>query len=344
MRTDGKAKDANDALLKGLDLETMIREARAVPHEGVATFRDLKAEIFNEIMNPLQLQGKQSKMIPRFNDLLKGHRRGELSIFSGHTGTGKTTLLSQLSLDYCMQGEPTLWGSFEINNVRLAKLLLSQFYSFRTGRSAACLAQPAVFEEWAERFDELPMYFMRYYGSNPIERIVDAMEYGNYVHDISHVLLDNLQFMTSGQGGGRGSFDKFDVMDNAISKLRRFATEHNVHVSLVVHPRKENDDSAIQTASIFGTGKATQEADNVIILQRGRAGPALEIRKNRFDGSLGSLRLRFNKDLKLFVQSEAKPAANTYLKQSTATMPIVAQDKLSDRKLFASAGVRESRW
>lgn len=343
VRTDGKAKDANDALLKGLDLEAMIRSAKAVPHEGVATFRDLKAEIFNEIMNPQQLQGIQSKIIPRFNELLKGHRRGELSIFSGHTGTGKTTLLAQLSLDYCMQGIPTMWGSFEINNVRLAKMLLKQFYSFKTGRSAACLAQPKVFEEWADRFDELPMYFMRYYGSNPIERIVDAMEYGNYVHDISHVLLDNLQFMTSGQGAGR-NFDRFEVMDNAVQQLRAFASQHNVHVSLVVHPRKENDDCAIQTASIFGSAKATQEADNVIILQRGKAGRILEIKKNRFDGSLGSLSLRFNKDLQIFEQSAGKPTTNADLPRAAGKIPVVGHDNLSDFKLFASTDRRESRW
>ncbi|GFW64718.1 twinkle protein, mitochondrial [Trichonephila clavipes] len=38
------------------------------------------------------------------NDLLKGHRPGELTIFSGQTGTGKTTFLSEYSLDLCIQG------------------------------------------------------------------------------------------------------------------------------------------------------------------------------------------------------------------------------------------------
>ena len=41
---------------------------------------------------------------PGLNRILKGHRRGELTIFTGRTGAGKTTLLSELSLDLAMQG------------------------------------------------------------------------------------------------------------------------------------------------------------------------------------------------------------------------------------------------
>jgi hypothetical protein len=43
-----------------------------------------------------------------------------------------------------------------------------------------------------------------------------------------------------------------------------------VNIILVIHPRKEDDKAALSIASIFGTAKATQEADMVIILQVGR--------------------------------------------------------------------------
>ena len=40
----------------------------------------------------------------QLNRLLKGHRHGELTIFTGPTGSGKTTFMSEYSLDLCMQG------------------------------------------------------------------------------------------------------------------------------------------------------------------------------------------------------------------------------------------------
>lgn len=40
-----------------------------------------------------------------------------------------------------------------------------------------------------------------------------------------------------------------------------------VNIILVIHPRKDDDRMPLGISSIFGTAKATQEADMVIILQ-----------------------------------------------------------------------------
>ena len=87
-------------------------------------------------------------------------------------------------------------------------------------------------------------------------------------------ILDNLQFMLPRSMGGkmfRSGFEKFDLQDIAIEKFRKFATEKKVNIILVVHPRKETEASVLDISSVFGTAKATQEADIVLILQ-GRKG------------------------------------------------------------------------
>lgn len=62
------------------------------------------------------------------------------------------------------------------------------------------------------------------------------MDYAVYVHDVGHVVIDNLQFMLSGQGR---QAEVWDLQNAAISAFRRFATQRNTHLSIVVHPRKE---------------------------------------------------------------------------------------------------------
>ena len=193
---------------------------------------------------------------------------------TGPTGSGKTTFLSQLSLDFALQGVNTLWGSFEIKNTRLLQHMLVQ-YAGITGRRDLLLrhhanqdaavqahiatdgarqreelarrsqlepgagggAAPATagtllpghgggaagggaaaglagvplqlkrqaassgelslesFGAFASEFSDLPLHFLRFYGSTEVEKVLDAMEYAAYAHDVEHVVLDNLQFM-----------------------------------------------------------------------------------------------------------------------------------------------------
>lgn len=101
--------------------------------------------------------------------------------------------------------------------------------------------------------------------------------------------------MISRQANSNSSFDKFDAQDIAIEKFRKFATERNVHVTLVVHPRKEDESAKLSISSIYGSAKATQEADIVLILQHEHNKKYIDIRKNRFSGTLGQTPLFFDR-------------------------------------------------
>lgn len=288
-------KDANDALLAGVDFSKIFESAKVLRHEEILTFEDMKNEIFNELSNPTAYSGVPCRVLPALNSILKGHRKGELTIVTGPTGVGKTSFLSQFSLDFCEQGVNTLWGSFEIPNIKLAKKMLSQF-----SRKNLDNISRVEFEEISQTFGSLPLYFLKFYGGTKVEKIIDAMEYAVYVYDVEHIILDNLQFILSGQTSNQ--FDRFDLQDKAFEKFRRFATKYNVHVSLVVHPRKEDEDSQLSTASVFGSAKVTQEADNIIILQRGLQYKYLEVTKNRFDGDLGKVAVDYHKSSNRFTQ------------------------------------------
>lgn len=61
----------------------------------------------------------------------------------------------------------------------------------------------------------------------------------------------------------------------------------------------------LSISSVFGTAKATQEADNVIILQYFDGKKVLDVKKNRFIGELGSARIEFDKQSQTFKQVES---------------------------------------
>lgn len=123
-----------------------------------------------------------------------------------------------------------------------------------------------------------------------------SINYAVKTHDIQLIVLDNLQFMT----GAITKINKFDYQDEIIHKLRLFATEKNVHIILVIHPKKTEE--ALKVNSIFGTGKASQEADNIVILQNYKGLRIIEVAKNRFNGTIGKSVMAFDKSTCRFFQ------------------------------------------
>ncbi|KAM3859627.1 twinkle mtDNA helicase [Diretmus argenteus] len=291
-----------EALAQGKNLARIIEAAIPAAHESIVSFKQLREDVYGELANSEQVAGVKWSRFPELNRILKGHRKGELTVFTGPTGSGKTTFISEMALDLCMQGINTLWGSFEINNVRLAKIMMTQFAMQRLEEN---LEQ---YDYWADKFEELPLYFMTFHGQQNIKRVLDTMQHAVYLYDINHVIIDNLQFM---MGQENLKVDKFAVQDHIIGAFRKFATNSSCHVTLIIHPRKEEDDRELQTASIFGSAKASQEADNVLILQEkklvtcpGRR--SLQVTKNRFDGDVGIFPLDFLKASLTFSAPKSK--------------------------------------
>lgn len=101
-----------------------------------------------------------------------------------------------------------------------------------------------------------------------IGSFLKVVEHATYVHDIQHLVIDNLQFMMGLSAESEKFMDRFYKQDLVIAAFRTFATQRNCHVTLIIHPRKEKDGDDLNISSIFGGAKASQEADNILIIQK----------------------------------------------------------------------------
>ncbi|XP_041974571.1 twinkle protein, mitochondrial [Aricia agestis] len=298
--TDGLVT-ASEAAQANLSLKTLVSEAKPAAHRAITTFASLRDDVYAELTNLDKVRGVKWRRFPALSRLLGGHRRGELTVITGPTGCGKTTLCAEMSLDLAMQGVTTLWGSFEIRNSRLARTMLQQF-------AGVPLEQHLQeFNTHADDFQKLPIYYLAFHGQQPLNVVMEAVEHARYMHDISHVIVDNVQFMLGLSATGE---DRFARQDAVVAAFRAFATARHTHVTLVMHPRKERESEDLSTSSIFGSAKASQEADNVLIIQDKRLTAVrgkkyLQVAKNRYSGDLGIVPLDFDKDA-LSYQSKKK--------------------------------------
>ncbi|GBP41471.1 Twinkle protein, mitochondrial [Eumeta japonica] len=296
--TDGLVT-ASEVASAGLSLKDLIAEAKPAAHRSITTFAALRDDVYADLTNIDKVRGVKWQHFPTLTKLLGGHRRGELTVLTGPTGCGKTTLCAEMSLDLAQQGVTTLWGSFEIRNSRLARTMLQQFAGVPLEQNLQ------DFKKYADGFEKLPLYYLAFHGSQPIKVVMEAVEHARYMHDIAHVIVDNVQFMLGmgGVGGDKNTEtgDRFYKQDAVIAAFRTFATTRHCHVTLVMHPRKERDSDDLSTSSIFGGAKASQEADNVLIIQDKRLTTVrgkkyLQVAKNRYSGDLGIVPLEFDKD------------------------------------------------
>ncbi|KAJ2051532.1 hypothetical protein GGH13_008609, partial [Coemansia sp. S155-1] len=223
-------KSASIALARGLDLTSILERSQPVQHDKVLDFSALREAVKFEVTNPDLIRGVESTDLPGWNASFKGLRPGELTILSGATGSGKTTVISQMSLDFCKSGVSTLWGSFEIPNVRLATRMMSQFAKRDVSKA------PGDIDYWSRKFEQLPMYFLKFHGSTKPDTVLETMRHAVYAYDVKHIIIDNLQFMMSMQAKG---MDKYDAQDAAIATFRQFATDEGVHITVVAHLRKD---------------------------------------------------------------------------------------------------------
>ena len=166
-----------------LEFASHIDRPRRLP--VVATINDLRQRITDT-----KFHGVQWNRFTKLNEYLRGHRPGELTIVTGPTGSGKTTFVSEYSLDLCEQGIQTLWGSFEIHYLDLERKMLTQFM-----RKSFDYSNQDDLDIALAKFAQLPLSFLDFHGQTNIEEVLDEARHAVLMHGVQHLIIDNLQFM-----------------------------------------------------------------------------------------------------------------------------------------------------
>ncbi|GMT05372.1 hypothetical protein PENTCL1PPCAC_27546, partial [Pristionchus entomophagus] len=272
-------------------------EAIQVRSRGFRSMIDVREDIKQEIINSKpRLQGMaQWKRFDALNRYLVGFRSGELTVLTGATGVGKTTFLCEYALDLFSQGVRTLFCSFEMSDEHILRWMLVQYAGLPLHR----VENHHLVEEWLDRFERtkgsLTLMKKHEFRDKSIKEIFEAIKNHVISNGTQHVVIDNLQFlvgMSLVNDDGATSIDRYNAQDRLVGMLRRLATDYGVHVTLVVHPRKTDSDADLDVQHFGGSARVTQEADNVIAIQKRRDDVTrkprkfLYILKNRYTGRI----------------------------------------------------------
>lgn len=214
---------------------------------------------------------------------LMGLMMGDVTIISGLSGAGKTSLLDNIILNVVQRDVKVACWSGELQDFRFQSWLDQMaagknYVRAATGYEDLYFAPKDVCKRINEWLDGKLWLYNNEYG-NRWDRLFEDIKAVVEEKGVRVVMLDNLMALNLTYFG-----EKNDKQTNFINDLKSFAKKANIHVILVCHPRKEMSFQLLRMESIAGTADLVNMCDNLFIIHR--VGRDFERRAKDFFGEM----------------------------------------------------------
>ena len=208
--------------------------------------------------------------INRLDELTKGFEMGCITIWTGLTNAGKTTVMTMVTKQTIEQGEKVFYFNGEQTKDDFKNNLYKQ--SVEKGYIHGKRYKKTQIVDWFVEDSEIEKLDKMYSDSlfvynNEMKRTIDfilqAMEEVRTKYGVRVFMLDNfMQIDTK-------SSDEYREQKEIMEKLRTFAVNKNVHIHLVAHPRKiDKVNTRITIYDVMGSSNLVNKAYNVISIIR----------------------------------------------------------------------------
>ena len=194
-----------------------------------------------------------------------GFNKGEWSVWSGGNGSGKSSILSQLSLEAVNEGFKGAMFSGELTSHRMKYWLHLQAGGPIHNRATDYANVFFTPEEIGRKIDEWTgdklWIYNNDYGMEANSVINDVKAHIEKYHT-DFIIIDNLMSLDLSQVRG----EKYDRQSVIALTIASMAKQYNIHIHFVCHPRKPS--GFLRKADIAGTADLTNAADNVFMMHR----------------------------------------------------------------------------
>ena len=182
-------------------------------------------------------------------------RPGEVTVWAGANGHGKSMVISQVMFGFIQQGFSCGVASFELLPEALNKRLIMQ---------AAGGIPNAQYVRDFLTWTGNRLWYADVRGSASNKDMLGIVRYAAREHKVQHFFIDNLMCCVSGE-------DDYNSQKDFVFELCGMARELGIHIHLVHHVRKLIDEKTIPGKfDIKGSGSITDRVDNAIIVFRNK--------------------------------------------------------------------------
>lgn len=232
-------------------------------------------------------------------------RRGELSIWPGMSGHGKSMVIGQIALHLMAQGEKVCIASMEMKPAQTIQRMCRQAF----GCNAPEIRSIRELHSWTN--GRLWLYDQQ--GQVSPERILAVGRYCHEVLGVNHLVVDNLLSCGIPEDG-------YDQQKQFVLALATHAHDTGQAVHLLAHSRKVSDETKPPGKfDVRGSASITDLADNIFSVWRnkpkedaqekgdrskdGEADALLNVCKHRHGDWEGRIQLWFDRRSQTYLQT-----------------------------------------
>lgn len=196
-------------------------------------------------------------------------RPGEVTLWSGQNGHGKSLMTSQIALSLIGQGQKICIASFEMKPVTTIKRMVRQFigvnpYSEEFAGEKGRQILMGLYDEfgsWIEKW----MWFYDQQGTASSDHVLGMTKYSAKELGINHVFIDSLMKCVRGE-------DDYNGQKLFVDQLTSIARDMNIHIHLIHHLKKPKDENEVPDKyDNKGSGSIVDQVDNVMLVWRNKA-------------------------------------------------------------------------
>jgi twinkle protein len=250
-------KDANECLQAGIEpsvIAECFEKATYFDPIEIKPMHLFEKEVMERFYPTSQKKGYRSLLQKSQGKII--FQPAELSLWCGINGHGKSQFIGQLALDMMMQGAKICIASMEIRPEILLERLTRQAAGMRLPTREYIIA----IQKWYEGKGWLGTIT----GTAKRQRLLESFLYVHQRYGVDVFFIDSLMKCGIAE-------DDFNEQKLFVEQLCDFKNTCNVHIHLVVHPRKNDNESEMPgKMDVKGTGAISDLADNVFTIWRNK--------------------------------------------------------------------------
>lgn len=249
------------------DIDFSLYEKETDAQQKVKPAKDYVQELIDRIESPTRPNHRYMPWAKTYG--LFQFRPGEVTVWGGANGNGKSMVTGFVALGLLAQGERCCIASFEMKPTRTLERIARQFSGSNPNDPAYAGSPEAKkylldlyrqFKDWTD--DRLWLYDQQ--GTVTASQVCAVARYCAKELGVTHMFIDSLMKCVQGE-------DDYNGQKSFVDELTAIARDYSIHIHLVHHIKKPaSEDTKPGKYDFKGTGAITDQVDNVIAVWRNK--------------------------------------------------------------------------